>query len=63
MFSKTGIGAIITVIVTLLNLFGVELPEGTITTVTEAVATLVGVVLLVWGQLSRKDLHLGLIRK
>ena len=63
MFSKAGIGALLTVAVTILNLFGVDLPEGTVGNATEAIATIVGIVMLVWGQFDRPDLKYGLIRK
>ena len=61
--SKTGIGAIITVLITIGSLFGIQLPDGAGGDLTEAVSTVVGLVLIVWGQLSRKDLVGGLIRK
>lgn len=61
--SMAGVGALITVAVTLLKLFGVELPEGTEAKVTEAIVTIVGIGLLVWGQVRRPDLVAGIFRK
>ena len=61
--SMAGVGGLVTVAVTLLNLFGIELPEGTAVKVTEAVITLAGVCLLVWGQFRRTDLIAGIVRK
>lgn len=51
------------VILSVLHLFGVTFPNGTDATVTEAISTLVGVVMLAWGQFDRTDLKYGLIRK
>lgn len=61
--SKTGIGAVITIVFTVLQLLGVELPDGTLATVTEAITALLGIILLIYSQLTRQDLHLGLFRK
>jgi len=61
--SKAGIGAIVTVIVVVLNYFGVVLPEGSDQSLVEAIMTVGGLIFLVWGQLERKDLKFGLIRK
>lgn len=61
--SKTAIGGIISIFVLVCQMFGVVFPEGTETNLTEGIATLVGVVLLVWGQLSRSDLKFGIMRK
>ena len=63
MFSKTGIGAVITLIFTVLAVFGVELPEGAAPQAVEAVTQLIGIGLIVWGQLQRKDLVAGILRK
>lgn len=61
--SMTGVGGLVTAAFVLLQLFGVEVPEGTAAQVTEAIVAIVGVVLLVWGQLRRKDLIGGIVRK
>ncbi|MBR1146667.1 hypothetical protein [Bradyrhizobium sp. AUGA SZCCT0431] len=63
MISKTAIGAIISIVVLVFNQFGIVFPEGAETSLVEALTTLAGIVMLVWGQLSRKDLSMGLIRK
>jgi uncharacterized membrane protein YfcA len=61
--SITGIGGIITVVFAVLRLFGVDLPDDTAQKAAEAIATIIGIVLLVYGQLRRPDLKMGLIRK
>ena len=62
-FSKAGIGALITIVFVGLKFLGVEVPEGTEIKLVEAVGTIIGVVLLVWGQLDRADLKMGIIRR
>lgn len=44
-------------------LFGIEVPEGTVAGVIEAILTVVGFGLLIWGQIDREDLKFGLVRK
>ena len=62
--SKTGLGAMIVLIINaVFPLVGIEVPEGSVESTIEAVLNVVGFVLLVWGQLSRKDLVAGLVRK
>lgn len=62
--SKAGLGVtIVTVLQFLFPLFGIDVPEGSITGAVEAFATLAGFVLMVWGQIDRKDLRLGLFRR
>lgn len=63
MLSITGIGAIVTTLLTILKLFGVEVPAEAGGQITEGITALVGVVLLVWGQLRRRDLKFGIIRR
>ncbi len=58
-----GVGALITIAVAVLKLFGVEVPEDAVAKGTEAAITLGGICLLIWGQVRRKDLKYGLIRK
>lgn len=62
--SKAGLGA---TLVTLLNfvfpLIGVEVPEGSTTAFVENLGNILGFVLLVWGQIDRKDLRMGLFRQ
>lgn len=61
--SVTGIGAIVVIIESVLRLFGVEVPEGSTLKVANGLLEIVGYVLLVYGQLRRKDLFYGIIRK
>lgn len=61
--SVTGIGAIIVVIEYLFGLFGVEFPEGSVEAGVQGGIAFVGLVLVVIGQLRRKDLKAGLLRK
>lgn len=61
--SITGVGAIVTAALTLLRLFGVDVPAEAGGQITEGLTALVGVALLVWGQLRRKDLVAGIIHK
>lgn len=61
--SKTAIGAFVSIAVILLNQFGIVFPEGAETSFVEAIVTIVGIVMLVWGQLARKDLVGGVFRK
>lgn len=48
--SKTINGGIILLLVALLKVFGVEVGEGELATASEAVASVVGFALLVWGR-------------
>ena len=50
-------------VVVLLNLFGVDADEGQVTEVLLAVATLASFAMWAYGQVARKDLSLGLWRK
>lgn len=62
--SMAGTGAIVVVVVELLlKLAGVEVEEGTTLEAVNAVVTAAGYVLLVWGQIRRKDLVAGLLRR
>lgn len=60
--SLTGIGVLITAIEALLRFIGVEAPEGSVESVVQGIVALVGLILLIVGQLRRKDLKLGLVR-
>lgn len=62
-FSLTGIGAILTVFFTLLKLFNVDIPDGMDKQVGSAIETLVSLAILIYGQVRRKDLVAGIIRK
>ena len=62
--SKAGVGAVIvTLMEVVLPLIGLDSQEGTAANVVDAVATLVGFALLLYGQFDRKDLEYGLFRK
>ena len=61
--SLTGIGAIVTIVMTVLKMFGIELPDGSDKQIADAILTLIGIVMLVVGQLRRKDLVAGIVRK
>ena len=61
--SKTGIGALVTGLMLIFSYFGVVFPEGSDSSLVEAIGTIVGLGLLLWGQMSRKDLKYGIIRK
>lgn len=63
-YSMAGTGAaIIVVLKVVLPLFGIDVPEATLTATIEAVATIAGTVMLVWGQLRRPDLIGGIVRR
>lgn len=61
--SKTGVGALIALLLTVLKVFGFEIPGEVGGQLTESVSQIIAVVLLVWGQWQRKDLVAGIIRK
>jgi hypothetical protein len=62
--SKTGTGAAIVVIINaLFPLLGIDVPEGSVQATLESILNVVGFILLIWGQVARKDLKLGLVRK
>lgn len=61
--SITGTGVLITLIESAFKSFGFELPDGSIVAGVNGFITFVGLVMVLIGQLSRKDLHWGLIRK
>lgn len=60
--SMTGVGAIVTLIEALLRVFGVEVAEGSVGAGVNGLVSFVGLVLMVWGQIRRKDLKFGLLR-
>ena len=61
--SITGIGVIITVLDAILPLVGVRLEPGTVSSAINGIVSFVGFILLVWGQVRRKDLKYGFFRK
>lgn len=61
--SMTGVGGIITIVELLAHYFGLELPEGSIAAAVNGIVAFVGVLWLIWGQLRRKDLIGGIVKK
>lgn len=61
--SMAGTGAVITVLVMLFKLLGIEVAEADVQKIVEGIVALVGISTLVLGQLRRKDLSYGLFRK
>lgn len=61
--STAGIGMYASLIVTLCQLFGLDVDEGLITEVILAGITLVSFFVWAYGQITRKDLKFGLFRK
>jgi len=61
--SITGVGAIITLLEAIAKWVGLDIPEGTFTSGVNGAISFIGLILLVVGQLRRKDLKGGIIRK
>lgn len=61
--SLAGTGLYVIIITAVLNYFGITADAGSVTAVVTSVITIFGWVLLIFGQLRRKDLTLGLVRK
>lgn len=61
--SVAGIGVIITVLAFAAKYFNLDVDEGQLTEGINGAAQFVGLVVLVIGQLKRKDLKFGLIRR
>jgi len=61
--SKAGVGMYVTLIMALLQILGVDIDEGTVTEVIMAGITVVSAIVWIYGQLSRSDLVLGLMRR
>lgn len=59
----TGTGLIITVAQVLFAAFGVEYDPESLAAAANGLVTFIGFILVVWGQLRRKDLKFGLFRK
>ena len=62
-YSMTGIGLVIVLVEMILKFLGVELPEGSVAKIINDLVSGIGGVLVIWGQLRRKDLSLGFWRK
>lgn len=63
MLSMTGSGMIVVALTWLLSHFGVNIEENQVLLAVNGLIQVVGVGMTIWGQLRRKDLHMGLIRK
>ena len=62
--SKAGLGiALIAVLKVIFPFFGIEVPEESLVQAVEAVGVVLGFILMVYGQLDRKDLTMGIYRK
>lgn len=61
--SITGVGGVFTLVELFLRVFGIELPEGSVLAAVNGLITVVGVILLIWGQVRRPDLKWGFLRK
>lgn len=61
--SMTAVGGVVTVIELVLQFLGVDLPQGSVQAGVNGAVALVGVILLIVGQVRRKDLTAGLLHK
>lgn len=61
--SMAGTGLLVMLIEVLLKILGVEVPEGGVAENINNVVMVVGFVLLIVGQVRRKDLKFGIFRK
>jgi len=61
--SRAGAGLYTFVLVLVARWFGIDLDEGDATEIITSSITLISFILLIWGQLARKDLMFGLFRK
>ena len=61
--SKGGAGTLILLIGAVLNLLGIEHNSGELEVAINGLMAFAGFALLIWHQLSRKDLWVGLFRK
>lgn len=61
--SLTGTGILITLIEYVLRFFGLEFEEGSVAAAVNGLLVFIGFVLVIVGQLRRKDLRFGLVRK
>lgn len=59
----TGSGMIVVAISWVLNHFGIQIGNDQVTAFVNGLIQAIGVIMTVYGQLKRKDLHMGLIRK
>lgn len=61
--SKAGAGTAVLLIGAVLNLFGIEHNSAELEVAINGLMAFAGFALLIWGQLDRKDLKWGLLRK
>lgn len=61
--SMAGTGGVVLIVEELLKLFGFEFGDGAVAQAVDAVWTLVGFGMLIWGQVRRPDLIGGLVRR
>lgn len=61
--SIAGAGLVVLLIEMTLRILNITVPDGSVSDAMNGLITVVGFVLLVWGQLRRKDLHFGIIHK
>lgn len=59
----TGVGAVVTIVVLVLKMLGIEVAETDVERSVEGFIAIVGVLALIYGQIRRKDLKFGLFRK
>jgi hypothetical protein len=60
--SKTGVGIIVLLISGALRYFGIEADEGSVFALATLIVEVIATTLVVFGQLDRKDLFMGLLR-
>lgn len=66
MFSKismTGSGIVLFFLSMGISMLGINAEDGQIQVWTDAIITVAGLVLMIWGQLRRGDLTMGILRK
>lgn len=62
--SKAGLGSALVVILNaVFPIIGIEVPEGSVAATMEAIGQVIGFGLLIWGQIDRKDLIGGIVRR
>lgn len=59
----TGTGAFIALVEAALNFFGISIGDGVVAQAINGLLTFLSLLFVVWGQLRRKDLTFGILRK
>ena len=54
---------LVTVIMFVAPMLGLDLEEGTVSDAISGLVQFVGFILMIWGQLRRKDLTIGMVRR